>query len=409
MLTFILTDTLIFYPANGDGRVKRTKVMFLITRMVRGGAQNYALSIYRSLNREKFEVVFATGPSEGPEGDYLSDIKDSGLSYVVIPSLTREINPVEDIKALFEICELMRKIRPDIVHTHTSKAGGLGRIAARILKVPITIHQPHGLAVGELWGVLDVPQSPFIRRSLLILEKILAKTTDRFIAYTNIETEEHLRYGIGKREQFVTIPYGIDLKGFYDNIDGVKWESQEDRSPKIGTVGRLVTSKGCRYLIEATALVKRSFPDIKLFIAGGGFLRNDLEDLAKKLGLTNNVRFLGVKDDVAKFLRNIDIFISPTLYESFGITLIEAQACRKPVVASDVGSVPEIIKNGETGILVPPRDADAIAEAVIRLIRDKELAKKLGEAGFESVRENYTIEKTMEKIERLYADCYAKL
>lgn len=379
--------------------------MFVITRMVRGGAQNYALSIYRSLNREKYEAAFATGPSDGPEGDYLSEISRHGLSYAVIPSLTREIDPVKDIKALFEICALMRKIRPDIVHAHTSKAGVLGRIAAGILRVPITIHQPHGLAVGELWQVLDVPQNPFIRRFLIVLEKILAKITDRFITYTEMETEEHLRYGIGKNGQFITIPYGIDLKGFCDNISGAMRESPENRPPKIGTIGRLVTSKGCRYLIEATALVKRMFPDIKLFIAGDGFLRNDLEGLVKKSGLTENVRFLGVKDNVAEFLNGIDIFVSPTLYESFGITLIEAQACRKPVVASDVGSVPEIVKDGKTGLLVPPRDAGAIAGAVIRLIRDKELSKKLGEAGFESVRKNYTIEKAMEKIEGLYAQC----
>lgn len=388
---------------------KKIKIMFVITRMVKGGAQNYALSIYRSLNREKYETTFATGPSDGPEGDYISEISGCGLSYAVIPSLTREIDPVKDIKALFEICALMRKIRPDIVHTHTSKAGILGRIAAKILKAPVLIHQPHGLAMGELWQVLDVPQNPFIRRSLIVLEKIIAKFTDKFITYTEIETKEHLHYGIGKKEQFVTIPYGIDLNGFYENISGARRESPENHSPKIGTVGRLVTSKGCRYLIEAIALVKRPFPDIKLFIVGGGFLRNELEDLVKKTGLTDNVRFLGVKDNIAEFLNGIDIFVSPTLYESFGITLIEAQACRKPVVASDVGSVPEIIKDGETGLLVPPKDPRAIAGAIIRLVRDKGLSKKLGEAGFESVRKNYTIERTMEKIEGLYAHCCGKL
>lgn len=389
--------------------MKRIKVMLLITRMVKGGAQNYALSIYRSLNREKYELAFATGPSNGPEGDYLSEINGYGLSYTVIPSLTRDINPVKDIKALFEICALIRKIRPTIVHTHTSKAGILGRIAAKILKVPILIHQPHGLATGELWQVLDVPQNPFIRRFLIILEKILAKYTDKFIAHTEIETREHLHYGIGKKEQFVAIPYGIDLKEFYDNINGMMWKSPENHSPKIGTVGRLVTSKGCRYLVEAIALVKRPFPDIKLFVVGGGFLRNELGALVERLGLTDNVRFLGVKDNVAEFLNGIDIFVSPTLYESFGITLIEAQACKKPVVASNVGSVPEIIKDGETGLLVLPKDAQAIAGAIIRLIRDKELSKKLGEAGFESVNRDYRIEKTMEKIEGLYARCCAKL
>lgn len=388
---------------------KKIKIMFVITRMIKGGAQNYALSVYRSLDREKYEITFISGPSDGPEGDYLSELKALGLDYIIIPSLTRDIHPIRDLKALLEICTLIRQVKPAIVHTHTSKAGILGRIAARILKVPVLIHQPHGLAMGELWQVLDVPQNPFIRRSLIVLEKILAKFTDKFITYTGIETKEHLRYGIGKKEQFVTIPYGIDLKGFYDNTNGVMRESPESHSPKIGTVGRLVTSKGCRYLIEAIALVKRTFPDIKLFIVGGGFLRSELEGLAKKLGLADDVRFLGVKDNIAEFLNGMDIFVSPTLYESFGITLIEAQACRKPVVASDVGSVPEIIKDGETGLLVPPRDPRAIAGAIIRLIRDKGLSKKLGEGGFESVRKNYTIERTMEKIEGLYGNCCAKL
>lgn len=389
--------------------MKRIKVMFIITRMVKGGAQNYALSIYKSLNQEKYETVFVTGPSNGPEGDYLSEIDCYSLNYTVIPSLTRGINPVKDIKAFFEIYALMRKIRPTIIHTHTSKAGILGRIAAKFLKVPILIHQPHGLAMGELWPVVDVPQSSFLRSFLIVLESATAKFTDNFIAYTDLEVREHLNYGIGKKEQFVIIPYGLDLNGFCGKINSAWTESSKVHPPVVGTVGRLVTSKGCQYLIEAIALVRRSFPDIKLLIAGGGSLKNELEALAERLGLNGNAQFLGVRDNIAEFLGGIDVFVSPTLSESFGITLVEAQACKKPVVASDVGSVPQIIKDEETGLLVPPRDAHAIAKAIIRLIRDKELSKKLGEAGFESIKKNYTIEKTMEKIEGLYTHCCEKL
>ncbi|KPK41032.1 MAG: hypothetical protein AMJ78_06520, partial [Omnitrophica WOR_2 bacterium SM23_29] len=360
---------------------KKIKIMFIITRMVKGGAQNFALSIYRSLNREKYEITFLTGPSSGPEGNYLSELNAYGLDYITVPSLTRDIHPIKDLKALFEIYALIRRIKPTIVHTHTSKAGVLGRFAAKILRVPIIIHQPHGLALGEAWQVLDIPQNPFMRRFLIILEKILAKFTTKFITYTEIETEEHLHYGIGKREQFVAIPFGLDLKYFGNKVDTAKEKPIENRSPIIGSVGRLVTSKGYRYLIEAMALVKRSFPDIKLFVVGDGPLKNELASLTKSWGLTDNIQFLGVKNNIPKFLSGIDIFVSPTLYESFGIALIEAQACKKSVIVSDVGSIPAVIKDGETGLLTPPRNPHAIAEAIIRLLRDKELYKKLCEAG----------------------------
>lgn len=370
--------------------------------MIKGGAQNFALSIYELLGRKKYEVTFVCGPSIGPEGDCLPQLNSKGLDHTIIPSLTRDIHPIKDLKALFEICTLIRKIKPTIVHTHTSKAGVLGRIAAKILRVPVIIHQPHGLALGEAWEVLDTPRNHFIRKLLITLEKILAKFTDRFIAYTEIEVEEHLHYGIGKREQFVAIPYGLDLSCFCDKLNNVSGKSPKNRSPIIGSVGRLVTSKGYQYLIEAMALVKQQFPDIKLFVVGGGPLKNELESSVKKLGLTDNIQFLGVKDDIPQFLSSIDIFVLPTLYESFGIVLIEAHACKKPVVVSDVGSISAVIKDRETGLLVPPRNPHAIAEAIIRLLRDEELYKKLCEAGFESVKRNYRIEKTMEKIEELY-------
>ncbi|KPK41742.1 MAG: hypothetical protein AMJ78_04645 [Omnitrophica WOR_2 bacterium SM23_29] len=362
--------------------MEKIKVIFIITRMIKGGAQNFALLIYRSLNREKYEITFASGPSTGPEGDYLSELNAHGLNYKIIPSLTRDIHPIKDLKAFFEILALMREIKPTIVHTHTSKAGVLGRIAAKILKVPVTIHQPHGLALGEAWQVLDTPQIPLIRRLLTTLEKVLAKFTDKFITYTQVETDEHLYYRIGKREQFVVIPYGLDVEKFADKVTYVARGTLENRPPIIGTVGRLVTSKGHRYLIEAMELVKKSVPDIKLFVVGDGFLRKKLDSMVKKLGLADNIQFLGVVDNIAEFLSGIDIFVLPTLYESFGIVLIEAQACKKPVVVSDVGSIREVIKNGQTGLLVPPKNPRAIADAIIRLIRDKQLSKRLGEAGF---------------------------
>lgn len=383
--------------------------MFIITRMVKGGAQNFALSIYRSLSRGKYEITFLTGPSSGPEGDYLSELNAYGLNYITVPSLKRDIHPIKDLGALFEICTLIRRIKPTIVHTHTSKAGVLGRIAAKILKVPVIIHQPHGLALGEAWEVLDIPQNPFMRKLLIMLEKSLAKFTTKFITYTEIETKEHLFYGIGKKEQFVTIPYGLDLSCFCDKLNNVSRKSPKNRSPIIGSVGRLVTSKGYQYLIEAMASVKQQFPDIKLFVVGGGPLKNELESSVKKLGLTDNIQFLGVKDDIPQFLSSIDIFVLPTLYESFGIVLIEAHACKKPVVVSDVGSISAVIKDGETGLLVPPRNPHAIAEAIIRLLRDEELYKKLCEAGFEYAKRNYGIKKVMEKIEEMYDRCCASL
>jgi glycosyltransferase involved in cell wall biosynthesis len=294
----------------------------------------------------------------------------------------------------------LKNERPHIVHTHTSKAGFLGRWAAYLAKVPVILHTPHG---HVFWGYFNRWKTSIF----ILLERITASITDRIITLTEREKKDHLRFSIALEEKFTVIHSGVDLSKF----SGVQIDAFQTRNklgiPEnafvIGTVGRLTAVKGHKFLLEAASeMVKENHNAFFVFL-GDGELLNELTKMASVLRIENKVKFLGWRSDVADVMSTFDVFALPSLNEGMGKVLVEAMAMGKPIIASDVGGIPDLVQPGENGLLVPPEDAAAIADAIKYLYNDSEKRMNVGKKG-RAIAAHYDVKTMIEKISRLYRE-----
>jgi len=328
----------------------------------------------------------------------LTEAEKNGIRIITLPELVRNISPVSDFKTLFSLINIFRQERPDIVHTHTSKAGILGRWAAFFAKVPIIVHTPHG---HVFWGYFNrLKTSAFV-----FFERLTARITDRIITLTEQEKKEHLRFAIASEGEFTVIHSGVDLTGFSNaKVDAPEMRKKlgiPEESFVVGTVGRLTPVKGHRYLIEAAAELVRQKTDILFVFLGDGELLNDLTEMASALGIKDHVKFLGWRPDVADVMATFDIFVLPSLNEGMGKVLVEAMAMAKPIIASNVGGIHDLITDGENGLLVSPADHEAIADAILSLYRDSAKTKRLCEKG-KAIAAGYSADAMIQKIDHLY-------
>jgi glycosyltransferase involved in cell wall biosynthesis len=296
------------------------------------------------------------------------------------------------------LTRIFQQERPHIVHTHTSKAGILGRWAARIACVPAIIHTPHG---HVFWGYFNRWISSFYT----FLEKRASSFTDRIITLTAQEKEDHLRLRIAPEEKFAVIHSGVDLLPLLNvssDIPRLKKELEiPEGAPVVGTVGRLTPIKGHRHLIEAARLIRETHPDCFFLIAGDGELRSELDSLANNLGVHDRVIFLGWRPDVAAILSLFDIFAFPSLNEGMGKALVEAMSMGIPAVASAVGGIVNLIDDTRNGLLVPPANAEVLAYAIESLISDPSQRAKISSKAKKSALQ-YSAESMVQKIDALY-------
>jgi glycosyltransferase involved in cell wall biosynthesis/folate-dependent phosphoribosylglycinamide formyltransferase PurN len=383
--------------ARNDGR---TRVLHVITRMIRGGAQENTLATVRGLSEKGYKVTLATGPTWGNEGELISETLQEEMEVIVIPELTREIEPWKDLIAFGKLISLLSKERYDIVHTHTSKGGFLGRLAARLAKVPVTIHTPHGHVFHSYF-------SRPIEALFLFLERQSARLSSRLVALTEAEREEHLKLGVGRPDQWMTIPSGVNENRFSDIPANRKRELRSllgipSEKTIVGFIGRLASVKGAHHLLEAIPKIRESAPETHFLFVGDGEERLVLEKRVNELGLAEALTFTGYQEDISEFLALVDILVVPSLNEGMGRVIAEGGLAGKPVIASNVGGIPDLVKNNETGILVSPRSPSEIAQAVIRLVRDPELGRELGANLRRRVQEGFTERQMVEKIHSLY-------
>ena len=327
-------------------------------------------------------------------------LEEAGVPYRLLQSLTREVNPVQDLKVLASLTKIFRREQPDVIHTHTSKAGALGRIAAQLAGVRTVVHTPHGHVFYGHFGRLA-------SWAFLQVERFLARRTTWLIALTEAERDEHLDRHVGVAERFAVAPSGIDLDR-YRALVGVTGRRPAglDIPPDavvVGSVGWLTTVKGPRYLIEAVAKLKPAHPRLHLVLVGSGDLRDELGALARTLGIGRSVTFAGQRQDVPDCLAAMDVFVLPSLNEGMGRALVEAMAAGRPVVATRVGGIPAIIEDRATGLLVPPQDSDALAGALAELLRDPARAKELGTAGSAAIGKRFGATDMVRAIEAVYA------
>ena len=355
-------------------------------------------------------TVLLSGRTYDPKGDIRDFIKENNINLIVFPELVREISLLNDIKAFFKIYKYIKKNSFNIVHTHSSKAGILGRWAAWLAKTKIIVHTPHG---HIFYGYFN----PIKSRFFIILEKITALITNRIITLTKKGIEDHVRFGISHPEKFVHAYSGIDMNKFknksYDPNKKKELGISDDRTV-IGTVSRLDPVKGNKYFIEAIKCVKDKighkevFSEAIFLIIGDGSQREEIEEMIEKYGIKDKVILTGMREDVASIFPLFDIFVLSSLMEGMGRVLLEVMVHGKPIIASDVGGIPELVQDGKTGILVPPKDAHAIADAVIRLLEDKDLRNKMGENAGLCVNEiedgfpKFGIEAMVNRIKKIY-------
>lgn len=354
------------------------RVLHVITRLTLGGSSENTVRQVEALTRAGYECLLAVGPAES-EAPTLADARRRGCRVVEVPSLRREVSARRDLAALVSLARLMRRQRAAIVHTHTSKAGFLGRLAARLVGVPAVIHQPHG---HIFYGYYGPRRSAFFIR----LERLAARWTDRIVTLTERGTEEHLAQGIGRREQFVAIPSGVPTAELRAQAP-----ARAHARARLGVrpgdflivgVGRLVWVKGFDVLVAALPGVVAEVPSARAILVGEGPERTALDGQAAALGVGDRLR-LGGAADAAGLLESLaaaDVCVAPSRNEGMGRALVEAMALGLPVVGSAVGGIPSVIGPDEAGRLIPPDDPQALTAALVELGRDPILRAKVAEA-----------------------------
>ncbi|MFT5086120.1 MAG: glycosyltransferase involved in cell wall biosynthesis [Candidatus Latescibacterota bacterium] len=379
--------------------MNRVRVLHVITRLDRGGSAENTLLTVAEANRARFDVSLASGPTQGPSSPTEARAREVG-EYIDIPDLVRAIRPLNDLRALWQLYRLMQRGRYDIVHTHTSKAGLLGRLAAYFARVPIVVHTPHGHVFYGYYG-------PWVSGLFVRLERWAASMCDRIIALTSKGAEDHIELGVALRRKFVVIHSGIEFPESFALGQGreelrAEWGIGAD-ALVVGTLGRLTAIKGQRDLIEAFSLLCGQVPDAYLLLVGDGEERMDLVGLAKNLGVGSRVIVVGWREDIYAALATMDLFALPSINEGMGKALVEAMYAGLPCVATRVGGVPELVEDGKEGFIVSAAAPRELADALLKLLLDESLRARCGAAGRRRATA-YSAAEMIRKIEALYED-----
>jgi glycosyltransferase involved in cell wall biosynthesis len=287
------------------------------------------------------------------------------------------------------------------VHTHTSKAGILGRFAAYLAKVPIIIYTTHGHIFRDAYYL-----GAFKVKIYTLLERIAAIVTDKIIVLSENEKQDHIKFKVAKPDRLEIIHSGLALDKFINTQIDILQKKKELNLPFnsliVGTVGLLGPRKGQRYLIEAAPLVLETIKDALFLIVGDGEFKTELEDLTKTLRVEKSVVFTGWRQDIPEILGILDLFVFASIREGLGLALVEAMVMKRPVVATNVGGIPEVVKDNITGLLIAPCDHKALAGAIIKMLTDRERAKHMGELARDYVYYKFSQELMLEKINHLY-------
>jgi len=343
-------------------------VLHIITLSEWGGAQQVCYDIVTNLaDKDEFSVEVACAPG----GELVDRLREQGIVVHTIDSLRRAISPLNELKALFTLYRLIRKRRYDIVHCHSTKAGLLGRIAAWLARVPKIYFTVHG------WGFYNVGEYGRMQPILVFLEKMAARLTDRIICVSENDRRQGLKRRIASEDKLVVIHNGITWD--QPRIHGILREKIGAGESDIifGMVGRLAYPKNPLLFLEAAAQVVKAHEQAKFVLIGDGPFYDDCREFIKGNSLEGNAFLLGFREDVRRFLSDMDVFVLSSRFEGLPLTIIEAMFAGLPVVATRVGGVPELVEDGITGFLVPPKDPGALAEALQKLIEDPELRRRM--------------------------------
>jgi glycosyltransferase involved in cell wall biosynthesis len=379
------------------------RVLRVIARMNVGGPAYHVSVLSGLLDPARFRTVLVVG-SVGPGEASLSHLAARyGANTRHLPTLTPRIHPGRDLRALAALVRIIRTLRPHIVHTHTAKAGMLGRVAAAVATRPrpIVVHTYHGHVLEGYFG----PVTSSLYRGL---ERLLARVTDCLIGVSQSTVDDLVRLGVAPPAKFRVVRVGLDLDPFLRSgaSDGVDVRSQAGVGPEevvLGFAGRLVRIKRVDVLLRALAIARSQGVRARLLVVGDGPLRSRLEGLAGRLGVASCTYFTGYRDDMPAVAAAIDVAVLSSDNEGTPVFLVESAAAGKPAVATRVGGVPEVLTS-ETGIMVPPGDEQRLAQALGALATNSDLRFRMGERAREHVRTRFSSARLVGDITRLYTD-----
>jgi glycosyltransferase involved in cell wall biosynthesis len=372
----------------------------VIARLNVGGPALHATLLTERLDPARYDSLLVAGVEEPREGNYLH-LRGRTLERLrTVPTLGREIGP-RDAAALVELWRLMRRVRPAVVHTHTAKAGTLGRLAALWAGVPVVVHTYHG-------HVFQGYFSPARTRLFLAIERWLGRRTDRLLTVSEAVRTELLGFGIGSPARLQVLPLGLELEPF-TGCERLRGQLRDElalaeAAPLVGIVARLVPIKAHEVFLGAAARLREAVPACRFVVVGDGERRPELEALARELGLGDRVRFLGWRRDLDRIYADLDVVVLASRNEGSPVSLVEAMAAARPVVATRVGGVPDLVEDGVTGCLVPPGDAGATAAAIRNLLGDPERRAAMGTAGRKHVVPAFGADRLLADVDRLYTD-----
>jgi len=356
------------------------RVAHIITRLIIGGAQENTLyNVDDQHHIHGDEVCLITGPGLGPEGSLEQRALDRGLDLRILPEMRRNLHPWRDTRCYFALKRMLKEYRPDIVHTHSSKGGILGRRAAWTLGIP-AVHTIHGAS-------FHYGQSAVLHRGYIVAERLADKWCRHFISVCDAMSRQYLKAGIGSPDKFTTIYSGMDVGQFVEPLRDPAVLRKElgiaTDDIVVGKIARLFNLKGHEYLIEAAPAIVAAIPNVKFLLLGDGILYDRHVARIAELNLTPHFVFTGLipTNQVGDYMHAMDLVVHTSVWEGLARVLPQALIAGKPVVSFDIDGAPEVCVNGETGLLVPPRSVEELASAVIQLCLDRELRQRLGSAG----------------------------
>jgi len=375
--------------------MQKINILYVIAKLELGGAQKQLLSLVSNLGNERFRPFLFTAK----RGLLISEASAiDGLTLERSCYLERAISPFKDLLSLAEIYLFIKKNNIDIVHTHGSKAGILGRFAARLAGIKVNIHTIHG------WSFNDC--QPWLFRKLIIwLERLVGEFTDRLIVVSRHDKQKGLKNHIGSEDKYVLIHYGIDYAEF--NRDGQKIKEELGINSKdlvVANISCFKPQKSPLAFVKLAYLVSQNIPDVKFLLVGDGVLRGKIERLILRLNLQKQLILTGWRRDIPDILSAADVFVLNSLWEGLPVTALEALASGRPVIATHTGGISEVIIEGRNGFLVSPTDMQGMCKKLTILLRNPDLRKAMSGNAKEALTSDFLLDSMVEKTKNLYKD-----